>query len=79
MRTTVTIDDALLREVKVLAAREERTVSSVLEEALRELFERSRDDRARRRSTFDLPVLAGGFDVDPNDNRAVRDAVEQDG
>lgn len=40
MRTTVTIDDALLADAKVLAARTHRTVSSVLEEALRDLIAR---------------------------------------
>jgi Arc/MetJ family transcription regulator len=36
MRTTVTIDDDLLAEAKVAAARSRRTFSSVVEEALRE-------------------------------------------
>lgn len=42
----MTIDDALLADVKVLAARTHRTLSSVLEEALRNLIagqERARD------------------------------------
>ncbi len=41
MRTTVTIDDGLLADAKVLAARTHRTLSSVLEDALRELIARS--------------------------------------
>ena len=49
----------------------------MLEQALRDLFERTRHDEAQRRATFDLPVFEGGFDVDPNDNRAVRDAMER--
>lgn len=44
MRTTVTIDDRLLAEVKVLAARGHRTIGSVMEEALRLLL----DEHARR-------------------------------
>ena len=77
MRTTVTIDDALLRAAKVLAAREDRSMSSVLEEALRALLERSRTDEAERRATFDLPVFEGTFTVDPNDNAGLRDAMER--
>ena len=77
MRTTVTIDDDLLHAAKVLAAKEDRTVSSVLEQALRGLFERARREEVGRRATFDLPVFEGGFNVDPNDNRAVREAMEE--
>ncbi len=77
MRTTVSIDEDLLRAAKVLAAKEDRTVSSVLEQALQDLFERSRHEDARRRADFDLPVFEGGFSVSPNDNRAVRDTMEQ--
>ena len=39
MRTTVTINDELLAEVKVIAARQHRTIGSVLEEALMRLVE----------------------------------------
>lgn len=76
MRTTVTLDDDLLRAAKVLAAQQDRSMSSVLEEALSDLLERSRADAAARRSTFDLPVFEGTFTVDPNDNAALRDAME---
>lgn len=40
MRTTVTLDDQLLAQARVLAAVEHRTVSSVLEDALRQLLAR---------------------------------------
>jgi hypothetical protein len=39
MRTTVTINDELLAEVKVIAARQHRTIGSVVEEALMRLVE----------------------------------------
>jgi hypothetical protein len=43
MRTTITIDDDLLAQVKEIAARGNRSVSSVLEEAVREsLLRRTR-------------------------------------
>ena len=44
MRTTVTINDELLAEVKVIAARQHRTIGSVIEEALMRLVE---DEKAR--------------------------------
>lgn len=76
MRTTITIEDALLRAAKVLAAQQDRTVSSILEQALQELLDRAQQEEVRRRAAFDLPVFDGGFTMDPNDNRAVRDALE---
>lgn len=39
MRTTVTINDEVLAEVKVIAARQHRTIGSVVEEALMRLIE----------------------------------------
>jgi Arc/MetJ family transcription regulator len=39
MRTTVTIDDELLAQAKLIAARTHRTIGSVLEDALRKLIE----------------------------------------
>jgi metal-responsive CopG/Arc/MetJ family transcriptional regulator len=77
MRTTVTIDDDLLRAAKVLAAKEDRSMSSVLEEALRALLDRSQANEAERRAAFDLPVFGGTFTVDPNDNAGLRDAMER--
>ena len=39
MRTTVNIDDRLLAEAKLIAARQHRTIGSVLEDALRQLID----------------------------------------
>ena len=77
MRTTVTIDDDLLPAANVLAAKEDRSMRSVLEEALRALLERAQAADAERRSAFDLPVFEGSFTVDPNNNSAMRDAMER--
>ncbi len=38
MRTTVNIEDRLLAEAKLIAARQHRTIGSVLEDALRQLL-----------------------------------------
>ena len=47
MRTTVRLDDDLYREVKARAAREGRTVASVLEDAVRIGMRRPADADAR--------------------------------
>ncbi len=42
MRTTIRLDDHLLAEAKQLAARTGRTLTTVIEEALREVLSRSK-------------------------------------
>lgn len=79
MRTTVTIPDDLLREAKVLAAREGRTVSSVLEQALRALLTQAAEADERRRAEFTLPVIhGGGWLVDLDDKEALAEALGDD-
>jgi Arc/MetJ family transcription regulator len=55
VRTTVTIDDQLLAEAKLIAARTHRTIGSVLEDALRRLIA----DQApvRQGERFSLPTF----------------------
>lgn len=57
MRTTLRIDDDLYAEVKQVAARTGRTVTAVVEEALREALSRRRARRARKRVR--LPTMKG--------------------
>lgn len=47
MRTTVNIDDSLLAEAKVLAARTSRSLSAVVEDALRAMLRRDTDTSQR--------------------------------
>ncbi|MGH9158111.1 MAG: type II toxin-antitoxin system VapB family antitoxin [Acidimicrobiales bacterium] len=66
MRTTISIDDDLLSAARQLAARTGRTLSAVLEDALRESLLRSRE---RPRAPVALPVWTGsatapGFDAE---------------
>lgn len=76
MRTTITIDEDLLREAKVMAAQTDRTVSSVLEEALRQMLARQTESEERRRRDFTLPSYhGGGFLVDILDKEALADAL----
>jgi hypothetical protein len=77
MRTTVTIDDDLLRRAKREAARTDRTLSQVLEDALRD----SLAPRPAGQKRFRLRlVTAGGTGVrggvDIADNAAVRDLMD---
>ena len=75
MRTTVTIDDQLLVEVKTVAAQSGRTLSAVIEDALRASMAR----RAERGSIPPLPTIAGGGlqpGVDLDDSAALLDLME---
>lgn len=67
MRTTVNIDDRLLAEAKVLAARTSRPLGAVLDDALRALLLRGDDDAGP--IEFRLPThgrggLQPGVDLD---------------
>jgi hypothetical protein len=78
MRTTINIDDALLAEAKQVAARTGRSLTDVVEDALRESLHR-RHRTARR--AVELPVfgeegLQPGVDLD--DSAALLDLMDQD-
>ena len=78
MRTTINLDDALLAEAKQVAARTGRSLTAVVEDALRESLRR-RQDTARR--PLELPVFGeGGVQpgVDLDDGVALLDLMEQD-
>ena len=57
MRTTLRLDDGLLREVKRLAAETHRTMSAVFEDALREMLARRK--KSGRSPSPRLPVFHG--------------------
>lgn len=73
MKTTLNIDDTVMARLKEEAARQGRTMSELVETALRQLF------RARRRRE-DLPPLptfaGGGAMVDVADRDALYQAME---
>lgn len=79
MRTTLTIDDEVLAEFKRLAADSHRTLSGLIDEALRA-------DLARRRAgdlvpATDLPVVYGGTlrpGVDIADPAALQRLLDED-
>ena len=83
MRTTVNIDDRLLAEAKVLAARSHRTIGSVLEDALRALLE-SEAGASRVGERVVLPTFEPRNPglrpfVDVEDRDALARTLEQDG
>ena len=81
MRTTVRMDDDLLRRAKEVAARRSTTLTAVLQEALREWLDRQR--RAKRRQPVDLPLSRAGGGllpgVDLDDSADLLERMEGDG
>jgi hypothetical protein len=76
VRTTVNIDEHLLAEAKVLAARTSRSLGAVLDNALRAMLRRDADKP--HRSTFRLPTHGtGGLQpgVDLNDKEALAELM----
>lgn len=70
MRTTISLDDQILRDAKELAARTERTLGRVIEDALREVLARSRQGSEHQRKfkfrTFGGRGLRPGVNLDSN-------------
>lgn len=62
MRTTIRLDDDLLRQAKAYAAATDRTLTELVEDALREVLAR-REVKGRRRP-IELPT-SGGSGVQP--------------
>ncbi len=77
MRTTVRLDDDLLREAKAHAAATERTLTRLIEDALREAL--ARRTMAARRPGIELPVFRGSElqpGVNLDSNAALLDLME---
>jgi hypothetical protein len=67
MRTTIRLDDDLLAEVKLLAASSGKTLTSVVEDALRETLSRQKqmtERRPVRLTTVSGQGLQSGIDLD---------------
>lgn len=73
MRTTVSIDDHLLAEAKLIAARTHRTIGSVLEDALRKLLD---EQAPTSDQPFTLPDFSRGG-VRPGVDLYDRDQIEE--
>jgi Bacterial antitoxin of type II TA system, VapB len=78
MRTTIRINDALLKEAKAAALATNRTLTELVEDALRETLARRRSAAGRERIT--LPTFKGSGlqpGVDLDDSAALLDLIEQ--
>ncbi len=65
MRTTIYLEDALLADVRKTAAATGRTMTAVIEDAVRESFDRRRAPRRRiRLTTYRGRGLQPGVDLD---------------
>jgi hypothetical protein len=77
MRTTIRIDDQLLREAKQVAARSGKSLTAVIEDALRESFAKRQklgNRKPVRLTTFTGDGLQPGVDLD--DSAALLDLME---
>lgn len=77
MRTTIRIDEELLKEAKLEAARRGTTLTAVIEDALRESLSRQQNAGQRekiRLITFRGKGLLPGVDID--DSAALLDLME---
>jgi len=74
MKTTLNLDDAIMARLRREAARQGRTMSELVETALRLFFQQA------RRQKPDLPPLpafsSGGARVDVADRQALYEAME---
>jgi len=80
MRTTIRLDPDLLSRAKTLAARTGRTLTAVIEDALRAALAQGR--RQPRRERIELPTFgAGGVrpGVDLDDTAALLEVMERRG
>lgn len=74
MKTTLVIDDTVLRRLRREAARQGRTISELVEAALRQFLAL----RPARGSLPDLPSFhSGGANVDVADREALYQAMER--
>ena len=78
MRTTINLDDALMREAKQLAARTGRTLTAVITDALRESLSRAR--RGATPQPAELATFRGGGlqpGVDLDDTASLLELMER--
>jgi plasmid stability protein len=73
MKTTLNIDDGVMRSLKMRAAREGRTMSELVETALRRLL----DEHPVEKDLPPLPVMVARELVDVSDRDALYRAMEE--
>ncbi len=79
MRTTIRLDEHLLREAKARAARAGRSLNEFIEDAVRSAV---LDDRQPSTQAHEIPVFRGGrglrAGVDLDSNAALMDLMDDD-
>ena len=78
MRTTIRLDDQLLADVKQIAAKSGRTLTGIIEDALREML--ARQQQVAKRPKVRLPTFTGNGllpGVDLDDSAALTDLMDQ--
>ena len=78
MRTTIRLDEHLLRQAKQFAARTGRTLTAVIEEALRQML--ARTEKRPKRSRVTLPTFRGNGPlpgVDLDDSASLLEMMER--
>ena len=78
MKTTIRLDDQLLSEAKQLAARTGRTLTAVIEDALREMM--SRQQQGAKRAPVRLRTVGGNGllpGVDLDESAALLDLMDR--
>jgi hypothetical protein len=79
MRTTIRLDEELLAEAKAYAARHHRTLTSLIEEALRQRLAELDKYRAHPRKSLPTSTAGGGTrpGVDLDDTAALLDVMDE--
>jgi hypothetical protein len=79
MRTTVRLDDGLLRQAKAEASRHGETVTALIERGLRLVLAGRRPDRRREHVRLPVSRATGGTrpGVDLDDSSALLDLIEK--
>ncbi|MBN2295597.1 MAG: type II toxin-antitoxin system VapB family antitoxin [Pirellulales bacterium] len=81
MRTTIRLDDQLLADAKMLAAKSGKTLNAVIEDSLRAALARQAKEKGGGHKTVKLPRMSGeglrpGVSLDSNAD--LFDLMEQD-
>ncbi|MHB8630325.1 MAG: ribbon-helix-helix protein, CopG family [Candidatus Limnocylindria bacterium] len=78
MRTTIRLDDRLLRDAKELAARNGRTLTDVIDDAVRQFLARAEDTRRTKPPPFRVATFKGRLrpGVDLDDSAALLELME---
>lgn len=80
MKTTLDLNDALVANAKVMAARERTTLTRIVEEGLRLRLQRAAVREPARGTPFPVVRGRGGLraGIDPRSNRSLLEAAESD-